>query len=154
MLQLFNNIILIIHYLGFVILDAPFCFKATRPLIYQLHVVNCLVEKVKPAGNSILSFSDLLSAILYTFPRQHKLYPITLTSKVLPLHKGQQSVLFGGFLSAGFVSSPAQPWEDWWAKAILRTAGPMLAVYRPVIKFSCCATLLCGVCSVFHRNLP
>lgn len=82
MLQLFNSIILIIRYLGFVLFYALFfCFKATRPLIYQLHVVSyCLAKKVDPAGNHILSLSDLFSAILILFPQKHKLHPITLTS--------------------------------------------------------------------------
>lgn len=36
---------------------------------------------------------------------------------MLPLHKGQEKALFGGFLGAGFVPSPSQLWEDRWVTA-------------------------------------
>lgn len=114
MLQLFNNIILIIHYLGFVVLAALFfCFKATRPLIYQSLVASCYPEeKEEPAGNYILSFSDLLLALLYPFIWRNKLYPIDFTSTVWPLHKGTEKEVFWRLSQHGFVSRRAQPWES------------------------------------------
>lgn len=110
MLQLFNNIILIIHYLGFVVLNTLFfCFKATRPYIYQQHVASWNLEKKEePAENHILLFSDLLLAILYPFFWRNRLYPVDLTSTVWPLHKGTEEDFFRGFLRA----SPAQPCEN------------------------------------------
>lgn len=98
MLQLFNNIILIIHYLGFVVLNALFFyFKATRPLIYQPHVASCyLEEKEEPAGNHILSFPDQHLTILYPFIWRNKLYPSTVTSTVSPTQGNRR----GCFLEA------------------------------------------------------
>lgn len=113
MLQLFNNIILIIHYLGFVVLNALFFwFKAARPLIYQPHVVSCyLQEKEETPGSHILSFSDPLG-ILNPFIWRNKLYPTDLISTVYGPYTGEQKIFFGGFLRSRFVSRPAQLWEN------------------------------------------
>lgn len=113
MLQLFNNIIPIIHYLGFVVLNELFfCCEATRPLIYQSHVASCyLQETEEPAGNHILSFPDLLLTILCPFTWRNKRYPSDLTSTAWPLHRGTEE-WFWRLPQARFVFRPAQPREN------------------------------------------